>query len=145
MVEEDIINDMHCAQEYLQTTNTSIVAVKNTKIISEKTGDGLLPFLEIINELGETLSECVVGDKLLGKASALLCRYSRVRGVYSIQGTKTAIALLLMGSIPCQVDSMIPFIKNRAGDDICPFERLLRDVDDPKQAFDLLTEKLMNP
>jgi len=143
MVEEDIINDMAFAQEYLAKTDTSIVAIRDQKMVGEKKGFGLRPFLEIIDELGEKLSGCVVGDRILGRASALLCRYSNVRGVYSPTGTKSAIALLIMGGVACQVDSMIPFITNKTGDDMCPFEKLLEDVQTPNKAYQILYAKLI--
>lgn len=143
MVEEDIIRDMEHAQRYLAESKASIVAIKDQRILGERKEFGLRPFLELIDEMGPALSECVVGDRILGRASALLCRYSKVRGVYSPTGTKTAIALLIMGGIACQVDSLVPFITNIDGNDMCPFEKLLQDVDDPQQAYDLLYEKLM--
>jgi len=99
--------------------------------------------LEAIEELGEDINESVIGDKILGKASALLCRYAKASGVYSPQGTKTAIALLIMGGIPCQIDQMIPFIQNKNGDDICPFEKILKNVESPDKAYIILKDKLM--
>jgi hypothetical protein len=143
MVEEDIIRDMQHAQRYLLESNASIVAIKDQRILGERKGFGLRPFLELIDEMGLGLSECVVGDRILGRASSLLCHYSKVRGVYSPTGTKTAIALLIMGGIACQVDSIVPFITNIDGDDMCPFEELLQAIDDPQQAYELLYEKLM--
>lgn len=143
MVEEDVLIDIEYAQKILDESDSSIVAVKGSKVIKEKKGSGLRPFLELISELGDQLSECVIGDRVLGKASALLCRYCMLRGVYSPQGTKTAIAILLIGAIPCKVDSLIPFIKNLNGDGVCRFEQLLKDVDDPHQAYDFLYGQLM--
>ena len=69
--------------------------------------------------------------------------YAKASGVYSPQGTKTAIALLIMGGISCQIDQMIPFIQNKAGDNICPFEKLLKDVESPDEAYRILKDKLM--
>ena len=74
----------------------------------------------------------------------MLCRYSNVRGVYSPTGTKSAIALLIMGGVACQVDSMIPFITNKTGDDMCPFEKLLEDVQTTNKAYQLLYAKLIS-
>lgn len=143
MIVEDILSDLAYAQQYLSKKKSSIVAIKDGEIIGEKTGFGLRPFLELINEQGTMLSKTVLGDRILGKASALLCRYSQVRGVYSPQGTKSAIALLIMEGIPCQIDQMIPFIQNKTGDDQCPFEHLLEKVNDPTEAYQVLQEKIM--
>jgi hypothetical protein len=38
---------------------------------------------------------------------------------------------------------MIPFIQNKAGDNVCPFEKMLSDVDSPDEAYRILKDKLM--
>jgi hypothetical protein len=48
-----------------------------------------------------------------------------------------------MGSIPAQVDKLIPFIKNHDGSDLCPFEKMLENIDEPKKAYNLLKEKVL--
>jgi len=143
MMSKQLLKELQFAQDILSTTDTSIVAIKNSKIIGKKTGTGLRPFMELIDEIGNELSDCVIGDRILGKASALLCTYSNIKAVYSPQGTKTAIAFLVMHAIPCQIDHMIPYIQNRTGDDRCPFEQLLENINDPQEAYNLLQEKLM--
>jgi hypothetical protein len=142
MIQEDILKDITCASDFLHSHSDSIVAVRNQTVIGTKQGDGIRPFLELMNDMKDQLSECVIGDRILGKASALLCCYVHARGMYAPQGTKTAIAALVVHGIPAQVDSMVPHIMNRTGDGLCPFERLLESVDDPSEAYRLITEKL---
>jgi hypothetical protein len=79
-----------------------------------------------------------VGDRILGKASALLCVYTQVSNVYSPQATKTALAVLIRAGIPGQTDEMISYIKNRFGNDICPYEKMLLDIDSPEEAYNTL-------
>lgn len=141
MVCEEILKDMDLARGILSETDCSIVVVKKGEVIIKKQGDGVRPILETIGELGEDMKESIVGDRILGKASALLCVYSGVSGVYSPQATKTAIAVLIRAGIPGQTDKIIPFIKNRTLDDICPFEKMLKDVDSPEEAFEILKKK----
>lgn len=143
MVSEDIIKDMNVAREILSKTDYSIVVVKKGNFLTKKQGDGVRPILEAIEELAEGMQGSIVGDRILGKASALLCVYSKVNGVYSSQATKTAIAVLLKAGIPGQTDEIIPYIKNRNGDDVCPFEKMLLDVDTTEQAFDILKKTIL--
>jgi len=142
MIPEDVLQDIRVAVDYLKTHDDSIVAVNKQKIIDTKKGEGVRPFLELIRDIKFPLSACVIGDRILGKASALLCCYVNARGVYAPQGTKTAIATLVVSGIPAQLDTMVSHITNRAGDGLCPFEALLATVDDPARAYDLLQEKL---
>lgn len=143
ILNDDILKDIDLAREVISSEDCSVVIVKYNKIWKKIKGDGVKPILQAIEEMGEDIYDSVIGDKILGKASALLCRYAKASGVYSPQGTKTAIALLIMGGIPCQIDKMIPFIQNKAGDNICPFEKMLSDVDSPDEAYRILKEKLM--
>jgi hypothetical protein len=143
IIDEETVKDMELARDVLSTDDYSIVVVSYGKIWKKKKGDGIRPILEAIDEMGEDIHGSVIGDRILGKASALLCRYAKPQGVYSPQGTKTGIALLIMGGVPCQVDELIPFIKNLSGDGLCPFEEILKDVTSPDEAYKILKEKVI--
>ncbi len=141
IVDEKIIEDMDLAREVLTKNNYSIVVVKNGNVLIKKDGDVIRSTLEAIEELKEEIQDSIVGDRILGKASALLCRYSKIKGVYSTQATKTAIAVLIIAGIPSQIDEMIPYIKNRDGSDDCPFEKMLLNIDSPEEAYEILRKK----
>jgi hypothetical protein len=143
MLKENIMRDMDLAREILSKTNYSIVVIKNRNILTKKQGVGIRPFLEAIDELNNSIHGSIIGDRILGKASALLCSYINAIGVYSPQATKTAIALLIMAEIPSQIDQMIPYIKNKEGDGVCPFEEMLKDVESPYKAYNILKKKVL--
>jgi hypothetical protein len=143
IINEEIVKDLNLAREALSTSDCSIVVISYGKIWKKKKGDGIKPFLEVIEEMGDDIHGSVIGDRILGRASALLCRYVKAQGVYSPQGTKTGIALLIMGGVPCQVDRLIPIIKNKAGDGPCPFEKILKDIISPEEAYKILKEKII--
>ena len=143
IVDENIIEDMDFAREVLTKNYCSIVVVKNGNVIIKKDGDVIQSILELIEELKEEIKDSVVGAINLGKTSALLCRYAKIKGVYSPQATKTAIAVLIIAGIPSQIDEMIPYIKNRNGSDDCPFEKMLLNIDSPEEAYKILKEKIL--
>jgi len=143
VVSQEIQDDLALAKKVLSEKDLSIVLVGYGKIWKEKKGAGVKPIFDLIDEMGDELNEYVVGDRILGKASAFLCRYANVKAVYSPRATKTAIAILILGGIPCQVDQMIPFIKNREGTGLCPFEDLLKDVEKPDVAYKIIKEKIL--
>jgi hypothetical protein len=142
-VNDEIIDDINLAREVLSSDDYSMVVISDGKILNHIKGDGLKPFMKIIDELGDDLEGKVIGDRILGKASAFLCRYSKVKGVYSPQATKTAIAILIIGKIICQADEIITFIKNRNGDGLCPFEKMLQNVETPGKAYKILNENVI--
>ena len=143
MVDPSVLDDMDVARDIISKKNCSIVVVKDGKILTEKQGNGIKPMLDAIVQLGENMQGTVIGDRILGKASALLCVRSKVDGVYSPQATKTAIAVLIRAGIPGQTEEIIPFVKNRDGDDICPLEKMLADIDSPEEAYNILKEKVI--
>jgi hypothetical protein len=143
VINDEVIKELELARNVLSTTDCSVVIINYGKIWEKKTGEGIRPILEIIDEMGESIQRSIIGDRILGRASALLCRYAKAQAVYSPQGTKTGIALLIMGGIPCQVDELIPFIKNKAGDNLCPFEKMLKDITSPEEAYKILKEKVI--
>jgi hypothetical protein len=142
-INDEVIDDINLAREILSSEDYSIVVISDGKVLNHKKGDGVKPFMRIIDEIGNDLEGKIIGDRILGKASAFLCRYSNVRGVYSPQATKTAIAILIIGGIPCQTDEIIPFIKNRNGDGLCPFEKMLQNIESPEEAYKILNEKVI--
>lgn len=143
MVDEEIVNDLELARKIISTTDYSFVVISCGKIWKQKRGEGVGPIMETIEEMGENIYDSVIGSKILGKASALLCRYAKAQAVYSPQGTKTGIALLIMGGIPCQVDQLIPSITNKEGNGLYPFEKMLKNVTSPEEAYKILKEKVI--
>ncbi len=143
VLNDEVLKDLNLAREVLTNSDCSIAVISYGKIWKKKKGEGIKPLLETIEEMGEDIYNSVIGDRILGRASALLCRYAKAQAVYSPQGTKTGIAILIMGGVPCQVDKLIPFINNKSGDGLCPFEKMLKDVTDPNESYKILREKLI--
>ena len=143
MIDYNIIKDMNLARDLILKSDNSIVVIKNGVLLSKKRGNGLRPLLEAIDELDKDIKGSIIGDKILGKASALLCVYSKVKGVYSPKSTKKAIAILLKQGIPAKIDKIIPFIKNQNGNDICPFEKMIKNIDSPIDAYKILKKNII--
>ena len=143
LIDEEILRDMDLAREVILHEDVSTVVTNNGKIWRQKKGEGIRPILEIIEEMGEDIHGSVIGDKFLGRASALLCRYAKASGVYSPQGTKTGIALLIMGQVPCQIDKMIPNVETLNREDLIFSEKILTDVVDPEEAYKILKENIL--
>ena len=76
---------------------------------------------------------------MVGKAAAFLFRYQKIKGVYSPRGTKTGIALLVMGGIPCQTDEMIQNI-GEEDSEYYTFEQSLNNVESPEEAYKILKD-----
>ena len=133
MSDIDLLRKIITEQEY------SVAVVKQGEILATKKGEGLQPLMETLHELNDAMQGASVGDRILGKASALLCAYAHVKAVYSPQASKAALAVLIRAGIPGQTDKLLPFIDTEHNDSPCLYERLLQDVHSPKEAYHLLS------
>jgi len=145
MVVEEIIKELEQVKQYLDMHGASIVALKNGQIIGSKNGKGLSSFLELIDEHKEDLVDCIIGVKILGKASAFLCRHTNAKAVYATKGTKKAIATHIVGGIQSQVDNIIEYCYNSIHDEIVPYEKLMDKINNPIEAYNLLSENISLP
>jgi len=140
---DEILNEIELARKVICTEDCSFTVIKYGKIWKKTNEIGVKPILDSITEMGEDIHGSIIGEKKLGKASALLCRYAKASGVYSPQGTKTAIALLIMGGVPCQVDSMIPAIDRFRDPGLYQVDGMVKDVNTPDEAYLILKEKIL--
>ncbi len=98
---------------------------------------GVKPLLELIEE-GKDLRGYSVADKVVGKAAAMLYACMQVREVYAPVMSKGAERTLLRHGIAVLYEASVDRIQNRRGDGLCPMESAVWDVDDPKQALQIL-------
>jgi hypothetical protein len=81
------------------------------------------------------MKDSSIADKIVGRAAALLCAYSKVSAVYAVTIDENGLQILRNNDIVCQVEKIVPYILNLKQDSICPFEKLLINISDPKEAF----------
>jgi len=141
-MDEQIIKDIQKAQVLLKISQDSLVVIKQGEILHRRKGDGISPFIDLIESTDSDFSDCVIGDRLLGRASAFLCRYVNAAGVYAEKGTKKALAVLMVGGILGQVETFIPSVSNRTQDGLCPFERAVTSIESPDEAYTAIKQKL---
>ena len=114
------------------------VVVKDCEIVLACEEYGVQIVLDAIDDFGEELAGCIIGDKMIGKASALLYVYSNVAGVYAHNATKTAIAVLIMSGVPAETDKLIDYAQIVKDVNLARFEKLVQGIDTPDEAYDVL-------
>jgi len=138
MVDEDVLNDIAFAQRMIASTDSSLVVIQYNKIWKQKKGEGIKTLIEVIDEMGNKIKDTIIGINFLDKSSALLCRYAKVKGVHAPKGTKTGIALLIIGGVTSQVNELIQ-VKN---EDLSSFDKLLDDIESPEEAYKILKKAI---
>ena len=103
----------------------SLLVVKDNEIIFESKDNYLEPLIECVGKYKDLMAGAWAYDKLLGNAAALLFVYAKVKGVYSLTGSKAGIETLKKHDIDCVVEKTIDCVLNDQGNDLCPMERLV--------------------
>ncbi len=126
-------NDMEkTLREQLQTH--SLVVVEDDKI-SCYDGKGISPLLRFI-ENGSTFENAtIVGDKKIGRASALLLVYGKAKKVYTPVISKPAIEVFKAFKVKYSADEVVENIMNQTQTDLCPMEKKVQNVNSPEEAY----------
>ncbi len=114
--------------------NTSLVVINCGKIYTSDK-KGIKPVLE----LTERLKNATVADKVIGGAAAFLFVRGCVSDVYGEIMSEKAAWVLNRAGISYSYGTLVPYIKNRTGDGMCPLERLCLGLDTPTEAYDAIT------
>ena len=95
----------------------------------------------MINYLKENdFENAYVADKRIGKASALLLVYGKVRQVYTPVISKPAVKVFEDNNVKYRADEIVENIKNQSGTDLCPMEKKVMNIDSPQEAYELFSE-----
>ena len=133
-------SDLDVAKCRLTEAGLTLVVVKDQKIIFKSRSRGVNSFLAAIDRLGHRLEDASVADKVVGKAVALLCIYSHIRSIYGEILSRAAKAFLEENSVYTESGVIVDDILNAEKTSICPFERLVSEINDPEVAYRKLAD-----
>ncbi len=100
---------------------------------------GIKPLMQYIQEGKKGY---YVADKIVGKAAAYLFILLEVKAVYADTISVAGLKVLEDNNIPVYYRQLVEYIINRTGDDMCPMEKTVKDIDDPKLAHQALADKI---
>ncbi|MBQ3419319.1 MAG: DUF1893 domain-containing protein [Erysipelotrichaceae bacterium] len=133
------MNNIEKAKELLKDDLTCVL-VKDDIVYTSK-ARGIAPVLNYLNEKVD-LNSFSVADRIVGKAAAFLFVNAGIKEVYTEVLSVKGKEILEKYNIPYEYKTLVDKIINRTGDDICPMEKTVQDVDDPKIAYELLDAKI---
>lgn len=134
------MKDVLKAKELL-TDDKTLVFVKGDSVIDSKLS-GVKPLIGFIND-GVNLNGYSLADKIVGKAQAMLSVKAGIVEVYAKVMSKAGAKILDKYNIPYSYETLVDEIINRKGDDICPMEKTVKDIDDLDEAYKALKEKVL--
>ncbi len=130
------MNDLETAKNLLNQQQLTLAIVKNGKTLFKTQFHRISGFLNAIEQQGKSLENSSVADKVVGRAVALLCVYSRVSAVYAETLSTTAKNVLQQDGIAVEWKELVETILDDSKQDLCPFEKEAANITDPKEACD---------
>lgn len=105
-------------------SNDSLQVYNGDKLLFTSAKDGLLPLLDYITEFAPSSAGITVFDRIVGNAAALLLVKASCRKVYSPLGSELAARTLDYHAVEYNFTEVVPYIRNRSGQGMCPMEKL---------------------
>lgn len=145
-------------KEYLKENPATFAAYvcRNTAeyrlIESEK--KGIAPIMEKLEIRANYFREAYVGDRVIGKAAAMLLVASGVRAIYADVMSEHAKKFIdevmydrTLGRnnariVEYEAKKKVPFIENRLHTGMCPMESAVLELEDYNMAYEILKKKL---
>ncbi|MFO7712062.1 MAG: DUF1893 domain-containing protein [Dehalococcoidia bacterium] len=132
------MEDGELARSLLEKEKWNLVVVRDGLIVLSSRDSGVAPFFGAVRSMAESLHNAAVADRVVGSAVAMLCLHARLASVYAVTASQGALDILMSHRVPVTCTAVVPYISNRAGTDLCPFEKLARDAESPARLFSVL-------
>ena len=102
---------------------------------------GVAPLLALLDSATDVVG-FAAADKVVGKAAAFLYLRLGVASVHATVISAPAYDLLTAHGVPVTYDTLVPAIRNRAGDGYCPMETVTLPLTDAMEAECAIRKRL---
>ena len=117
-----VATNNHVFKRFLEANDTLWICLAGN-LLFRSTEKGIKPLLTYVQEFAPCPEGVIVYDRVVGNAAALLLRKASCKKAYSLAGSELAVETLKRLGITYSFLTVVPYISNRAGDDMCPFEK----------------------
>jgi Domain of unknown function (DUF1893) len=132
------MEDIDLARSLLEEEKWNLVIVKAGQVLFSSRERGVAPFFQAVQSRGKSLHNAAVADRIVGLAVAMLCLYARIASVYAGIASQGALDMLKKKGVTVSSQSVVPYISNYDGTDLCPFEKLAGSCQKPSQLLTAL-------
>ncbi len=127
--------DIELARSLLEHERWNLIIVKEGRVLLSSKERGVAPLFQAIQSMGKGLHNAAVADRIVGSAVAMLCLHARITSVYADIASQGALDMLKKQGVAISSKNIVPYISNYDGTDLCPFEKLASNVENPAQLF----------
>lgn len=134
------MTDIERAKALLAQGDYTVVLCRDDVTYTD-TRRGVLPLLSLLDG-GVCVNDFAAADKVVGKAAAFLYLRLGVTAVHAAVISKPAYDLLTAHGVAATHDTLVPAIRNRAGDGYCPMEQVTLPLTDAMEAETAIRKRL---
>ena len=116
----------------------SAIAFEDGIAVITLEGKGVKPLFDFVEKNKESLEKLhglYWGDKVVGKASAMLFLFLKPKYIYGEIVSEKAVKVLEENGIEFSFGKKVVFIENRDKTEMCPFEQAVLDQNSKDEAF----------
>jgi ATP-dependent helicase YprA (DUF1998 family) len=125
----------------IRSGDATLCAADGGRLVYRLTGRGISALLTAVEEeRAAGHGSLDWGDKLVGRASALLFTLVHARSVFALRMSTGAQDVLRAAGIPFVCDAVILDVLNRAGTGPCPMEEAVSGITEPLAAVEVLKQ-----
>ena len=132
--------DFQKAKEEYNKGQYTLVICKDADIVTSDI-TGIKPLINLIEEKKEYKGYSAA-DKIVGRAAAFLYTLLEVKNIYGEIMSKGATEILKNAKINFEYKTLTDFIENRKKDGMCPMDEAVKNINDPKEAYKAIKEKI---
>jgi len=132
-------NLLRSALKIFEKKDLSLLAYSGRSIFESK-DSGLKPVVELFKRF-DNLEGSLVIDKMVGKAAASFLLKMKPDHIHAKVISKPALKLMNEYGQSFSYDEKIPFVLGKDGKSMCPFEKLVLEMDDPEEIIRIVLSK----
>lgn len=130
------------AARILEEQQTSCVIYHTKDRIRTSEAIGIKPLMAELRQERTPFAGCVIADKVVGKAAALMAVFGQADAVYGKVMSESAVKVLEKQGLYYAYGQIVPYIENRAKTGMCPLEEAVQMIDDLAAAFAALEQTI---
>ena len=132
--------DFQKAKEEYNSGKYTLVICKDEDIIKSDV-TGIRPVMNLIDSKKDYKGYSAA-DKIVGRAAAFLYTLLQVKNLYGETMSKGAVEILKNAGIYYEYKTLTDYIENRQKTGICPMDEAVKDIDNPKDAYEAIRNKI---
>lgn len=127
----------------LKEEDLKCVAADEKGIVYASRQRGIAPMLALYDMVkAGKCAPTVLADRVYGRGAVMMAKLCGVKEIWAQVASGKAIDCANGFGIVLNAETVVPRIKNRAGDGFCPIESAVEGIDDPEEAYRAILDKV---